>query len=372
MSATANGQDVLSAVLTEGRVGVWTCELDVDSDDALSGAVTLDIDGVQWKGTVVRGAAVSGRYHAHLVGGAGGLAKVLDAKFYYQTQLGTVLSDIMRATGETLSATVAPAVTTHQVLRWSRNRATGGQALKQVALELGLQWRILRDGTVWLGSDSWPEASADYDQVGDAPGRGSVTIAPEAPTVGPGSLFQSRHVSAVVTRVTGSGGLRQEILFDDDTADGNGRLLAGMSAIVEGLVGNRIDYARMYVAKVVRQHSDRSLDLLCEDETMRGTGIAHVPIRHGLPGVIVQVPAGGKVLLFFENADPALPAAALWPDGTSVTAIDITAPTITIHGDLKVTGEVTALSENPATAVQLSKHLHPTAMGPSDKPLPTP
>lgn len=43
---------------------------------------------------------------------------------------------------------------------------------------------------------------------------------------------------------------------------------------------------------------------------------------------------------------------------------------ITIKGNLLVEGEVTAKSANPATAVKLSTHLHPTGVGPTGAPTP--
>lgn len=39
-------------------------------------------------------------------------------------------------------------------------------------------------------------------------------------------------------------------------------------------------------------------------------------------------------------------------------------------GNMTAPGEVTAMSANAGTAVKLSTHLHPTSMGPTDKPTP--
>lgn len=75
-------------------------------------------------------------------------------------------------------------------------------------------------------------------------------------------------------------------------------------------------YLRNFAATVEGQHDDDTLDLLPDDERVRGTGLSRVPIRHGLPGVRVRVPVGARVLLGFEAGDPTRPFAHLWDPGS--------------------------------------------------------
>jgi len=370
MTASANGRDILNAVITEPRVGGWNVELDVDSDEAFSGPVTITVDGVQWKGAAVRGDTYAGRTHARMVGGAGKLATVLDAKHYINPTLYTVLADIAMGAGETLSENCDPALRSRVVSRYVRTRSSAGLQLKELAEQAGMSWRVLRDGTVWVGNPDWERVTPQYDETDKAPSIGLMVIAPDAPSVEPGKTFAGKRVSRVVTRVAAAG-LRQEITFDDgDGSSQYSRGVADVVAVVEAIVGPRFDYSRMYACRVVNQAGDGTLELLPDHPKVRGTGTTHVPIRHGIPGVNVKVPAGGRVLLFWEDGDRTKPAAALWPDGSSVTELKITAPTVIIDGDLQVTGEVTSGTGNPATSVTLTHHTHPTAMGPSSEPTP--
>ena len=366
MPATLNGKSILSCSLSEPRVGVWSAVVDVDSDESITGSVTLALDGVTWAGTVVKGDHHAGRVHMQVVGGAGSLAKQLDAKYYRGVNLGAVLADVMRETGETLSATTDSRVRGHNVSRWARPRGKASLTIKQIADELGLVWRVLRDGTVWVGADSWADIKPVYDEIDRSPGRDAALIAPESPTVAPGLSFGGKHVSRVTTSTQGGGGLRQEILYGEQTS--GDRVQEDIAAIVDQRTATKIDYSRLYPSKVVKQASDGTLEVIPDSAAIRGNGLTGVPIRHGIPGVTVTVPAGGKVLLFFEGGDPKLPACALWPTGSSVTEVRIKTPKLIVDGDIECTGEITAKSTT--TPVTVSRHVHPTALGPSSAPTP--
>jgi len=80
-------------------------------------------------------------------------------------------------------------------------------------------------------------------------------------------------------------------------------------------------YHAQFVATVQGQGDDYTLELLPDDERVRGTGLSNVPIRHGLPGVTVRVKTGARVLLGFEAGDPSKPFASLWEPG-SLEAIE--------------------------------------------------
>lgn len=90
--------------------------------------------------------------------------------------------------------------------------------------------------------------------------------------------------------------------------------VAALKRLVEHFTRER-PYLRSYECTVERQNADKTLDLLPDDESIRGTGLQSVPIYHGLPGVTVTVTAGARVLLHFVNGDPTKPYASLWRTG---------------------------------------------------------
>jgi hypothetical protein len=71
-------------------------------------------------------------------------------------------------------------------------------------------------------------------------------------------------------------------------------------------------YLAQYECTVEAQHDDDTLDLLPDDERVRGTGCSRVEIKHGLPGVRVRVLTGSRVLLGFVGGEPSKPYASLW------------------------------------------------------------
>lgn len=96
--------------------------------------------------------------------------------------------------------------------------------------------------------------------------------------------------------------------------------LEALRRLVESFVGPRLDHLALYPCTVVAQRADKTLDLQPDDH--RIPPCAGIPIRHGLPGVTVTVPAGGRVLLGYAGGNPALPYAALW-ESDAVTSISI-------------------------------------------------
>jgi hypothetical protein len=75
-------------------------------------------------------------------------------------------------------------------------------------------------------------------------------------------------------------------------------------------------YLGRFASTVQQQNGDDTVDILPDDERVRGNGTQNVKILHGLPGVTVRVRQGARVELGFENGDPARPFVALWEPGS--------------------------------------------------------
>lgn len=384
----------LSGSIHEPRLGPWSAKLELDLDEerdevgpAAGSPITLSFfdddsaDRIDFVGTVERGQTYSGRWVGFVMGGGGGLRRLVDAKYYTQVQAKSVVDDLLRVSGDTLDAEETDAALLSQILeRWARTRGEVRSALHTLATELGAIWRVGRDGLLLIRkTEAYPTIAFESDEISREPHQSTSTIAPtDLPLVRPAVTFNGQRVADVTTSWTGSS-LRQTIIYEDPDGEAGTRprgAAAQFAAAMRRSSEVAINYSQMYPATVVKQ-AGNELEVNPDDPRIRGGGITRVPMRHGIPGLVVQVKVGQRVNVFFEEGKPNKPAAALWPDGSSVQALTLTAgtelnivaPTVNIDGDLLVTGEVTAMAAAPATKVSLSKHPHAHPFGPTDKPI---
>lgn len=212
ISPTANGLPLIEAEILEPVNGRWVARVQVDTDTAITGSVTLSFEdgAVDFVGAVHRGGVESGRWMGLLVGGTDGLSETVPAKAYYWAPLSLALDDVLSATGETLSSdatSLLDATRSH----WQRVQGTGCEAIQAIATEMGYHWRVLRDGTIWIGSDAYAELEADAVQIATWPDQALQLIAPDgAPLVRPGVTYDGWQITDVTTRLS-DGVIRQDL-----------------------------------------------------------------------------------------------------------------------------------------------------------------
>lgn len=317
MATTLNTHPLLALSLLIPRIGVWSADVEVDTDEALTGAVTLDLEGRIWRGAVVDGAVTYGRWSGRIVGGAGGLRGELAPVALANTTLRAVLEEALRAAGETIAPTAD--TLTAAVARWHRLRTTGDVAVAEVARAAGMPWRVLADGTVWVGTETWAAVTVrDVDVLGREPITGCTELAGDAALdLAPGRTVTldgaAVRIGAVTHRLDGAA-LRTSVLEEREDVAG-GRLMAAFEAVVRRIT-RRLDFTGHYTATVVQQRASGRLDLRPEDP--RRPSCTDVPYRT-LPGLTVEIPAGSLVSFTYENGDPRRPVVVLWEPSTVAT-----------------------------------------------------
>ena len=312
---TVNGLRATLCALTIPRFGAWVADVDVDSAEAITGAVTLAIDDASWSGAVARGGLVNGSWHGRLVGGAGGLSTALSALAQRGSTLGTVLADALREAGETIAAdaddldAVAPL--------WHRIAGAASIAVGDVARAAGYAWRVRADGRVWLGSDAWTALTPTgaVDVVEEYPAAGRYVLAGDTLGIVPGVTLTLSRLTVRVGQVEHRATPRE--LRTVITAEGATGLGPALDAVLRRAL-RRVDYLAHYPARVVSQSASGLLDLVPDDS--RVPPCSGVPIRYGLPGVTAVVPAGERVTLTYEGGDPSKPVATLWTAGAMTSA----------------------------------------------------
>ena len=195
------GAAVTRAVFLLPLAGVWSCDLDVDTDDELAGAVTIEVDGaVAFRGTVVDGGVTHGLWRGRVVGGAAGLRRALPALAYLDATRADVVRDALAEAGETLSSTSGSLAAA--VARFHRAEGAAARAIDATAAALGYGWRVLADGTVWLGAEAWPDApEADVTLLDSDPRERRYSLGGDVLGIRPGTLLQVQdEASAVFVR----------------------------------------------------------------------------------------------------------------------------------------------------------------------------
>jgi len=202
--ATLNGFDVLEARVSLPRVGAWQADVRVDKPDGIDGAATLIIDGgLTFAGTVARGGAFLEATWLRIGAGADGLRKQARPKFYNATALRIVLSDLLATAGEKLSATADPRTLGARLDGWTTIAQPIGNAVAVLVARgapADTAWRMLPDGSFWLGAETWPDSGltdANVDTLEERPELGQIMLGTVAPALRPGTTLAGRRVSYV-------------------------------------------------------------------------------------------------------------------------------------------------------------------------------
>ena len=314
------GLPLLSAKISMALVGAWHADVQADADAGdietnSDGTVTLLVDGVRFVGTVTRSTVIAGRLKAQVVGGRGGINGELDVAHYVNTSVMAVIRDILADAGEVLSDTTNTATIAVELSSWERVRAPASRALTRICDAAGLIWRVLADGSVWVGQESFPASDVEHVLIDEDWAAGLIEIAPEAPDLTPGVTLRDQQIRYVVHEVRRSG-LRTHAYLESP-----GGLLDKFLAGIR----QSVTYSRVYPCEVVKRNADGTLQLLPDDGEVRGAGLNNVPITPGLPGCNVNVPEGARCYLEFAAGDPSRPRVTAWDHETLLTVLALTA-----------------------------------------------
>jgi len=146
-------------------------------------------------------------------------------------------------------------------------------------------------------------------------------------------------------------------------------LAAFIKAVVGGaIVAGNIDFLAMYACTVVSQNADGSstqsgtLELKPDDPRL-GPGFSRIPLRLGLPGVVVTLSTPTRCLIGWYGGDRTKPFAALF-EGSTVSEIDVTATTIKLNGGTNGVARNGDSVQVTLTALEIANITAPSGGGP--------
>lgn len=311
---TLNDQLCIAATVHLPCKGAWTSDVETPHipSVAVGDPVTLALGSQSFVGTVHRVSTSEGNgFDVRIVGGKNGLSRVLSAAQFVKPTAKNVLDAALTEAAEVLSALSDMTSLATLLDFWERPARTLGQELDALSRLLGLVWRVLPSGDVWLGSDDWTAASvSDYDVLEHVADTGRLIFAADDPTVLPGQTFAGVRASLVIHRITADE-TRTEILQED----GLDRSLGMLDALTRR--AQQTDLHAYYPYQVISQNADGTFELKALDSRM--PSLSRVPCSHAIPGTQYTI-ATGVCLVGFRGGLETMPHVASWTTGTPTTA----------------------------------------------------
>lgn len=210
MPPTLNGFQVVDASVAEPSTGVWTAVVraqmgDTDVPALEDTQMSLDIEGVEWVGTVRRAALDFDTASIFIVGGSGKLGITGSVSDYVQPTVRTIVTGIFDESGDVVASTSDQSVLNARYLHFHKSALPRGTQLSS-AIGAEAVWYTLRNGEVEFAAPDLFEAFAGNDedfleQRIDAPDR-SIRYTADTPLLAPRITFEGRSLSYVETVVT--------------------------------------------------------------------------------------------------------------------------------------------------------------------------
>ncbi len=304
LTTSAGDLPVLSGGLVMPLRGNWTATVALHSPTAPAAGSPASIVFVResgaedvFAGTVRRSGIAAGSVAASvtIVGGAGQLLADLPPRDHRpgvtEIPAGLVASGIAADAGEQLAAGVEAALDGRTVHRWTRIAMPARDALDLLADTLGWGWRVLADGTIWAGPETWTALDVTK-YLSAVPDEAGAVYSCDGAPLRPG-----------VTLATPEGDRRVvEVAYSVQPGATRVNVRAAVPGDPPPVRGSRELYLASYAAKVAEQDADGTLRLTCDDPRL--PDLRGVPFRLGIPGAAVTLPVGARVRARFESGDP--------------------------------------------------------------------
>lgn len=351
---TLGGNRVHAATVSMPVRGAWHADVDVDADLLVEGErLTLTAPGLTLTGTARRAGIYSLRGGVRLYAGADGLRTEIRAVSYRRVYVRQVLADLARETGETISATADTAVLGTFLERFTRPRGSAADALAALLdLVPGATWRSLDDGSIWVGSNTWPTSDLLHQVIDDDIKDFTATIASETAALRPGVILDGRRVTRVEHSFE-AGAVRTSLEYTRDIDESDtARLLAAFTTLVRRITRGVKFHARRVGTILSQEVSGRVAVKLDGAELAGAEGVL---LRYGLPGFRAKVPAGTRCVVEYEEGDGRKPVVTSF-EGEAVTEVAFDGGTkavarvddTTSNGHLVIVGSpVTAITYFP-------------------------
>lgn len=313
-----NNKPIVECHLMLPKIGAWMANdvlIDSDEEFNIGDSVTMNFLDQTFKGTVLDTGVFRGFQQCTIIGGSGKFPDQLESSSYNSIPLGQVVNDIARKTGHTVSTSSDQNLLNHNLVGWNILKMKASLALVKLLDSQGAIWRILPDGTLWIGFETYtPLNINDFLVIEKFPEQARWNIYNEEYLIQPLSSLDGNNIQQVEYFIS-KNELTQIVFFTNTFGDSIDQLTSQEDNIL---------YNTTYRCSVVSQKSDGSLDLLPNPSNdLIKNGFSNVPIVYPFPGMKIEVPSGTICYVKFANNDPQYPRVFAWEDQTSTTGIKV-------------------------------------------------
>lgn len=197
-----NGSPVVRATISMPRHGAWIADVEVASPTAAEGLCVIDVEGMRFNGAIRRGGSFQNVCKYTVIGGTNGLRTQLPARFYADVPLSIPIRDLLSECSQPIAASASVPATT--LRKWARMASSGAAALEALLAVASASWRILDDGTIWYGAETWPDVTIAASVLDADPSVGWLQVATATPAFRPGTTWRGGRISYVVHKLAPS------------------------------------------------------------------------------------------------------------------------------------------------------------------------
>lgn len=316
--------DVMNADILFPYFGNWTAHLVfANAESAPQGNCTLTIFGKNYESYVIptRSSDSERRFYAMAIGGNGGLSKTISSKMYNsQIQVSLILNDLLSEAGESLSPTSSQTILNTIIPGWTRMQGSASISLSQLIDSVGGIWRVLEDGSIFVGFDTFSQAPPfDGIVLYQDPVHANATLATQVLGLLPGQRFPNSPYDNLSNRKIGA--CRYVIdperttltsWFLEESGVYTDPLHQGLeSFILEVMRG--VDYLAEYPCQVLMQRGDGTVDV--QPDSGKLPMLTSVPMYVPVRGGKLRAKAGDRGKVIFVNGNPQIVRFELFDTG---------------------------------------------------------
>ena len=185
--------------------GNWYADVEALAtvNDNITGTVSLRLKDRVYTCTVVRGGLRGGVWRGRVVGGRGGLTKVLDPQFYTKISGTTILRDALQEAGEVLATSSNTTQLDGTLSFWTRSRRSAGAEIQALCEQVGIIWSALESGDVWVGNYQEKSFTGDYLLVDIFPEFSKIEVKLTSLDITPGMLLRDERIDKIIHKLVG-------------------------------------------------------------------------------------------------------------------------------------------------------------------------